>query len=98
MRNANQKFWPLQPRFSLIAVALLLISFLGVVAGLRVVLRWPSAQSDNIVLVGILLLSLLPIVLAILDVIIERGGVVLGKIDPHASVLKAKRREWSASL
>jgi hypothetical protein len=58
------------------AVALLLASFLAVVAGLRVLLKWPAAQSDNIVLIGVLLLSLLPILLAVLDVIIERGGVV----------------------
>jgi hypothetical protein len=74
--DAERKFWPFQPRYSLIAVALLLVLFLAVVAGLRVVLRWPSAQSDNIVLIGVLLLSLLPIVLALLDVIIERGGIV----------------------
>jgi len=76
MSDADRKFWPFQPRFSLIAVALLLVSFLAVIAGLRIVLRWPSPQSDNIVLIGVLLLSLLPIVLALLDVIIERGGVV----------------------
>jgi hypothetical protein len=76
MRGTDQRFWPFQPRFSLIAVAFLLASFLAVVAGLRALLRWPAAQSDNIVLIGVLLLSLLPIVLAVLDVIIERGGVL----------------------
>lgn len=76
MSDDNRKFWPFQPRFILIAVGLFLILSLALVAGLRVALRWPTSQSDNIVLVGILLLSLLPILLALLDVIIERGGVV----------------------
>jgi len=76
MSDDNRKFWPFEPRFILISVGLLLILSLALVAGLRMALKWPTANSDNIVLIGILLLSLLPILLALLDVIIERGGVV----------------------
>ena len=86
MSSVNRKFWPFQPRFILIAVALILVSVLAVVAGLRAILKWPGAQSDNIVLVGILLLSLLAIILALLDVILERGGGVENGgvgIDPN---------------
>jgi hypothetical protein len=74
--HTERRFWPFHPRFILVAVALVLVSVLAVVAGLRAIPKWPGSQSDNVVLIGILLLSLLPIVLALLDVIIERGGVV----------------------
>jgi hypothetical protein len=76
VKDPNRQFWPFRPRFSLIAVALLLAFLLVVVAGIRATMKWPGTQSDNVVLIGVLLLSLLPIVLALLDVIIERGGVV----------------------
>jgi hypothetical protein len=49
---------------------------MGGVAILRTFLNWPSEQSEKVVLLGILLLILLPIALALLDVIIERGAVV----------------------
>src|SRR5262249_1183903 len=35
-----------------------------------------TVQSDTVVLIGILLLSALPLVLALIDVIIERGGTI----------------------
>jgi hypothetical protein len=74
--DSNWKFWPFQPRFSLIAVIAVLVALLLAVAILRALLQWPRAESDTVVLIGILLLSLLPIMLALLDVLIERGGAI----------------------
>ena len=39
-------------------------------------MNWPSDRSENAVLIAVLILSLAPILLALLDVIIERGAVV----------------------
>jgi hypothetical protein len=58
------------------AAALVLPGLLLVVAGLRAILRWPAGSSENTVLIGVLLLSLMPIVLSLLDVVIERGAAV----------------------
>jgi hypothetical protein len=76
MSVTDRRFWPFHPRFILIAIAVILISVLAVVAGLRAILKWPSTQSDNVVLIGILVLSLLPTFLSLLDVVIERAAVV----------------------
>ena len=42
----------------------------------RKVAGWPSAESESAVLVGVLVLSLLPILFAILDIIIDRGAAI----------------------
>jgi hypothetical protein len=76
MNSIDGKFWPFKPRFTLLAMSVVLVGLLLFVAGLRASLRWPNAQSDTVVLIGILLLSVLPIVLALIDVIIERGGAI----------------------
>lgn len=76
MRDVDQKFWPLQPRFSLVSVAILLVALLLAAAALRALWQWPSQQSETVVLIGILLLSLLPVAMALLDVIIARGAVI----------------------
>lgn len=76
MGKIEQKFWPFPPRYSLISVAVSLVALLLAVVTLRALWQWPSQQSETVVLIGILLLSLLPIALALLDVIIERGAVI----------------------
>lgn len=76
MRDSDQKLWPYKPRMSVITTIILLLVLLLVNEILRSTIGWPSDGSTNAVLIGILLLSLLPILLAILDVIIERGGTV----------------------
>jgi hypothetical protein len=76
MRRSDQRFWPFKPRISILS-AVLLLALLLIMAGiLRSVVGWPPDSSTNIVLIGILLLSLLPVLLAIVDVIIERGGTI----------------------
>lgn len=72
----HQKFWPYRPGFSLVSVAIVLLVLLAAVATLRSWLGWPTDQSETAVLIGVLVLSLLPVALAILDVVIERGGTI----------------------
>jgi hypothetical protein len=76
MDRSDRRLWPLRPRASLVSAAALLLGLLLLLAIFRVFLNWPSAQSEKAVLLGVLLLSLLPIFLALLDVIIERGAVL----------------------
>jgi hypothetical protein len=74
--NAKHKLWPFSSRASLITAVVFLAGFLVLVGLLRTLAAWPSAQSENVVLIGILVLSLLPIGLALLDKIIDRGAVI----------------------
>jgi hypothetical protein len=95
-KSAEQKFWPFKPRLTLAATVLSLVGLLLVIAILRAIANWPSAQSETVVLIGALLLSLLPIGLALLDVIIERGGTVeYGKVKIDFS---RSREKASAGL
>jgi hypothetical protein len=74
MTDLDSRFWPYKPRLTLAATATALVGLLLATAALRALARWPTEKSETVVLIGILLLSLLPIALALLDVIIDRGG------------------------
>jgi hypothetical protein len=76
MTDTKHKLWPFSPRASLITAVVLLVGFLLLVGLLRALMAWPSAQSESVVLIGILALSLLPIGLALLDKIIDRGAAI----------------------
>jgi len=79
--DSDLKFWPYKPRLTLAATASALVGLLLAVAILRAFAKWPSEHSETVVLIGVLLLSLLPIALAVLDVIIDRGGTIeYGKV------------------
>jgi len=76
MSDSDRRLRPLKQRFLLVATAVWLVGLLLTVAALRAITGWPGPQSETVVLIGVVLLSLLPIVLALLDVIIERGAVI----------------------
>jgi hypothetical protein len=76
MTESDRRLWPFKRRSSILSAMILLIVLLGIVTILRVRTGWPSEKSESAVLIGVLLLSLLPVLLAVLDVIIERGGVI----------------------
>jgi hypothetical protein len=76
MTHHDLKFWPYKPRLTLAATAAALVGLLLVTAALRGLAQWPSEKSETVVVIGVLLLSLLPIVLALLDVVIDRGGSI----------------------
>lgn len=76
MNDTGRRFWPFRPRTSIAYAILILIGLLIIVLVLRETTDWPSEKSESTVLFGILLLSLVPIVLALIDVIIERGGTL----------------------
>ena len=76
MKDLEHKFWPYQPKVSILSAIIILIGLLILSAILRSTIGWPSDGSTNTVLIGILFLSLLPLLLSILDVIIDRGGTI----------------------
>lgn len=76
MSESTSRFWPFDARVSIVSAIALLVVLLLLVAVLRVTINWPSEKSENIVLIGVLLISLLPVLLAVVDVFIERGGVI----------------------
>src|SRR5215475_8677815 len=76
MSESDRKFWPYKPRISAILALVILIVFLLIIGILRAKAHWPSEKSENLVLIGVLLFSLLPLLLALVDIIIERGGVI----------------------
>jgi hypothetical protein len=61
MGDGDRRFWPFKPRFSLIGVTIILLAFLSAAAVLRRGSTGPAR---------------LPIALALMDVIIERGAIV----------------------
>ena len=76
MSESDRKFWPYKPRASLVSAIVLLMCLLLTVAILRSTIKWPSETSEAAVFIGVLAFSLLPILLAVVDIIIERGGVI----------------------
>jgi len=76
MSESTSRFWPFDARVSIVSTIALLVVLLLLVVVLRVTIDWPSEESENILLIGVLLLSLLPVLLAVVDVLIERGGVI----------------------
>jgi len=76
MKKSDHKFWPYKSKISIIFSLILLIVLIIIVSILRSTIGWPPDSSTNTILLGILLLSLLPVLLAVLDVIIDRGGSI----------------------
>jgi hypothetical protein len=76
MNQIDRKLWPFSHRTAVFAVGAVLFVSLIALAILRITLRWPTAQSENGVLLGVAVLSLLPLVLALIDVIVDRGAVI----------------------
>ena len=76
MNETSRRLWPFSPRTSVISAAAVLAGLLLLVAVFRALLDWPSAQSENIVLIGVVLIGLLPIALAVFDAIIDRGAII----------------------
>ena len=55
----------------------MLVGVLFMLAVMKHYRLWPiSEASDTAVLIGVLIVSLLPVLLALVDIIIERGGVI----------------------
>jgi hypothetical protein len=76
MQGVDRRFWPFRPRTSIAFAIAILMGLLVILVVLRVTINWPGEKSEPAVFIGILVFSLLPILLSLVDVIIERGGVI----------------------
>ena len=76
MSQPNQKFWPFKPQGSIISAIALLVGLLLLMVILRSTTGWLSEESEATVMIGVIVVSLLPVLLAILDIVIEQGGVI----------------------
>jgi hypothetical protein len=76
MKNQDRKLWPYKSRTALTFSILILIVSLIAFVILRTALSWPSKDLEKTVLLGIFIISLIPIVLMVADTIMERGAVV----------------------
>ena len=76
MSDQERKLWPYQPRMSIVATLLILFTLLIAIVILRATVDWPSQDSERTVLLGIFLLSLVPVLLVLVDTMVERGGTV----------------------
>jgi len=77
VNEPDRKFWPFRPRTGIAWSIAMLVGLLFVVTVLKKYEVWQiSEKSDTAVLIGVVLVSLLPVLLAVLDIIIERGGVI----------------------
>ncbi|MBK9014720.1 MAG: hypothetical protein IPM82_11930 [Saprospiraceae bacterium] len=74
MNNAKTKLWPYKPSSSILLALVLMAVLITAFILLGKVLNWPAKDSDVTVLIGVLLFSILPVVLVLIDAIMERGG------------------------
>ncbi len=75
MNKSDRKFWPFKPCTSIVATIVILVGLLIICVILRKAVDWPAKDSETTMLIGVMVLGLLPIVLAFIDIFIERGGM-----------------------
>ena len=76
MEKTDQRFWPFGTRVTLLSVPSLLLGLLFAAAILRKLAGWPGAELDRIVVIGILVISLLPLLLKFVDTVVERKAII----------------------
>jgi hypothetical protein len=76
MNQSDRNLWPFKRRTSVISSVSLLFGLLIILALVRSKTGWLNQTSLSSLLIGVLVLSLLPLLLVLLDVIIERGGKI----------------------
>ncbi len=68
------RFWPFGAQAALLSVPGVLVVLVVAILVLRSAFKWPGPGSDALLLTGVLVLSLLPLGLSLLDVLASRGG------------------------
>lgn len=76
MSDQNRKLWPFKPRNAFVSSILILAVSLVVFIISKTIYAWPGEGLERIILLGIFILSLLPILLRLADTVIERGAVI----------------------
>ena len=76
MSNRNRALWPYRPLLSIVAMLIILILLLIGLGLSREAFDWPTQRSENITLLAILLISLIPVILVLVDTLVESGARV----------------------
>lgn len=76
MGAEKTRLWPFKRRTSVAMAPFILVGLLALVGALREFVGWPSHAAESLVLIGILVFTLLPIALVLIDTMIERGAVL----------------------
>jgi hypothetical protein len=71
-----KSLWPFSARAVVISVPLILLTLITITAITRGQIGWPSAESERLVLIGIFVLSLVPVLLAVADTLVRQGAVL----------------------
>src|SRR5437588_543455 len=74
--SVTRRLWPFGMRAAAISVPSLLLFLLVIVAVIRQKTRWLGPELDRTVFLGILIVSLIPVILALFDFVAERKGVL----------------------
>jgi hypothetical protein len=87
--------WPFPTQAAVVAVPLIALALVAALAVARAQADWPGPGSDNLVLVGVLVLSLLPVLLVLVDLVARRGGSIAfrevridfaGAVEPASTI------------
>src|SRR3954452_473873 len=91
--DESRRMWPWGPRAAAVTTALLLVISLLGLAFLRTLAGWPDTPWEGWVLLGVVLISLLPILLLVLDRMAAQGGSLeaLGVKVSFRAVAQARR-------
>jgi hypothetical protein len=76
MSQPDRKLWPFSPRSTIFLVPVILVGLLAIITFTRKAFGWPSPDSEKVILAGVIILSLIPILLELIDVIIERISTI----------------------
>lgn len=76
MNNSDNHFWPYKRRTSIFSAIVILLSLLLILVVLKETIQWPTEKNDTAILMGISVFSLLPVLFVLIDVFLERGGVL----------------------
>ena len=76
MNTQERRVWPFRPQTAIIATLTILFGLVLIMVILRVTLNWPNPELEGDLLLGIFLISLLPILLMLVNTLVEQGAVV----------------------
>jgi uncharacterized protein YacL len=83
MSDQNRKLWPFKPRNAFVSSILILALSLAAFVIAKTIYSWPGEGLERIILFGISILSLLPILLRLADILIERSTQEKDKQKSH---------------
>lgn len=92
--SPRMQLWPWSSRAALLMVPVTFLGLLLLLAATRADARWPGDRHEGWVLLGLLVLSLLPVILLLAETLATTGGAVT---LPGVSVSFARTSELAAS-